>query len=55
VWPDRVVELAEGLDHLGHLGAVGGQRSPEVLDLDSAAVALDDAVGLGCGGGFGRA
>jgi hypothetical protein len=31
---------------LGNLYAVGGQLPPEVLDLDRAVVALDDAVGL---------
>jgi hypothetical protein len=46
VWADVVVELAEVLDHHGHLGAVGRQSAPEVLDLDRAVVALDDAVGL---------
>src|SRR4051794_611586 len=44
--PDRVVEVAEVVDHAGHLGAVGGQLAPELLDLDRAVVALDDAVGL---------
>jgi len=43
---DVVVELSEVVDHRGHLRAVGGQVAPELLDLDGAVVALDDAVGL---------
>jgi len=46
VWADRVVELAELVDRDRHLRAVGGQVAPELLDLDRAVVALDDAVGL---------
>lgn len=43
---DVVVELSERFDHPSHLGPVGGELAPEVLDLDRAVVALDDAVGL---------
>jgi hypothetical protein len=42
-----VVERAVVGDGGGHRRAVVGQLAPELLDLDRAEEALDDAVGLG--------
>jgi len=41
-----VVELAEVVDHDGHLDAAGGQVAPGRFDLDRVVGGLVDAVGL---------